>query len=57
MLFIAGIATPWTRMFVISEKGVERISITEDAGLSNQKKLVVAGKVGMGSQWCEHMSA
>ena len=44
-------------MLLKSEKGVERISITKDAELSNQNTLVIAGKAGMGSQRCEHRSA
>jgi len=44
-------------MLLKSEKGVERISITKDAELSNQNTLVIAGKAGMGSQLCKHRSA
>jgi len=44
-------------MLLKSEKGVERISITKDAELSNQNTRVIAGKAGMGSQLCKHRSA
>jgi len=39
-------ATPWSKneYAVKSEKGVERISITKDAELSNQNTLVIAGQ-------------
>ena len=52
-------ATPWSKneYAVKSEKGVERISITKDAELSNQNTLVIAGKAGMGSQLCKHRTA